>query len=268
MNFRHVLHLIVIMPIVVYVANSDSTSVWSGDLLFSDIEFSSSTEALAIKQSDFFLNAPSTSSDVLDSLSEETNDGILFSSDNVGLEATNDSGLFLINNVDLDDKVDSDHFSIHIAGLDDGSVEADASSLEASPVISKSRIRRQHASDVCNDPGIGHFRSQGLPSDAAGGQSHGDNLGIFQKNLGISSLASVLSAKEAKNRHNAVCEAVTMGALPWGVCYQPIGEPLEPIGTSVVPPDSGGTLFASYIVDPSTVGKSKSESGAKPYSIC
>lgn len=251
MGFRHVLHLIVIISIVEYAASSDSMSFLNDDLLFSDTGFSSSTEAPALEQPEYSLD--------LSSSFEDANNDNLFSSDNDDLQDTDNTGLFLTNNAGLDDKGDGDLFSTPNAGLDDESVQmADCSSSEASPVIGKSRIRRGNAFNACIDPGTGPFQSQGLPSDAAGGESHRKNLGIF-------SLGSALG-KYYEKRQNGVCKAVTVGSLPWGVCYQPTEVPLQPIGTSVVPPDSGGTLFSSYIVDPGTVGKS--ESGAKLCSIC
>ena len=243
MGFRHVFHLIVIISIIVYAAKADSTRVLSDDFLFSDIGLSSSKEVLAFNQPDSSLDLFSLSSDVFDSPFEDTNNSDLFFVDSAGLDDTDNSDLFLVTN----------------AGLDDESVEvADCSSSEAYPVIGKSRIRRRDASDVCTDPRTGPFKSQGLPSDAAGGQSHRKNLGIF-------SLTSVFSRAELKRRQNGVCNAVTIGSLPWGVCYQPIEVPLEPVGTSVVPADSGGTLFTSYIVDPGILSESKS--GAKCGSI-
>lgn len=264
MGFRHVLHLIIIILSFVYVAHLDTSSVLNDDLFFSDTEFSSSTQALAFEQPDFSLDLSSSPSDVFDLPFEETNNSNRFSSENVGLEDTDNIDLFSTNNVDLDGKDNSDLFLIHNAGLDDEPVEvADCSSSEVFPVINKSRIRRRDASDVCIDLGAGHFKSQGLPSDAGGYQSHMRNLGIFSFR---SVLRSVLSEKEYESRQNGACKAVTVGSLPWGVCYQPTEVPLQPLGTSVIPPDSGGTLFTSYIVDPGLLGKSKC--GAKPCSIC
>lgn len=233
-----------------YRANSDSASFLSNDLLFSDIGFSSNTKALAFKQSDLSLDLSSSSSNVFDSPFEDTNNSNHFSSDNVGLEDTDNSDFSSTNNAGLEDMDNSDIFLNNNAGFDVESVEVAAcSSSEAAPVIGKSRIRRRDASDACIDPGTGPFKSQGLPSDTAGHQSHMRNLGVF-------SLRSVLTEKEYQDRQNGVCKAVTVGSLPWGVCYQPTQVPLEPLGTSVIPPDSGGTLFTSYIVDPGLLGRS------------
>lgn len=254
MGFRHVLHLIISMSVC--AANSDSTS-----LLSSDTAFSSSAESLAFKQSDSSLNLFSSSSDVSDLPFEDTNNRNLFSSDNLGLEDTNNKDLFLLNNVGLDDRSKNDLFPTPDIKFDDGYVEmADCMSSKAFSVIGKSRIKRRDASDLCTDSGTGPFKSQDLPSAEAGdGQSSSRKLGIF------SPLRDILDTTEYKRRHNEICLSVTWGALPWGVCYQPTEVPLKPIGSSVIPPDSGGTVYPSYIVDPCTLGKCKS--GTK-FSIC
>lgn len=253
----HLLRLIVIIPIVVSAGNSDSTSFLSDGLLFSDIGFSSSSieEALAFRQPDFSLDSLDSSSDGFDSPFENTN-GNFFSTDTVvGLEDTDNSDLLLTNYVDLNDKDNSDFFLIHNTDFEDEPIQmTDCSSSKPSPIIGKSRIRRQDASsDVCPAPGPGPFKSQGVPSDAAGGRPRTSHLDNF-------SLEWVLTEAEFRKRQNEACNIFTAGTLPWGLCYQPTEVPLQPAGTSVVPPDVRGSPYTSYMVDPGTLGKSKSPS--------
>lgn len=121
---------------------------------------------------------------------------------------TNNSDLFSSTNDDLN--------------LDEPFELADCSSFEDlkdSPDISKSRIRRNDSR--CPNPGVGAepFKSEFEFSGQGSVWVWGDE-GIHE-------------------RRNGQCQIMTAGALPWGVCYQPTGSPLNPVGTSVVPPNSG-----------------------------
>lgn len=257
MGFRHAPHLIVIISIVVYMANSDSTSFLSGDdLLFADTGLSSnSNNALAFNQPDSSLDLfSSSSSNVLQLPLEDTTNSDIFS---------DDSDPFSINNADLDNLGDNDLFSIpNTVGLDDGSVEMAACSSSSNdfPTIGKSRIRRQNPS-VCTDPQhTGSFKSQDTPADTdVGGQSP-------KENPGLRALHTVLTPKRYMEQKNEQCLKHTAGVFPWGVCYQPTDVPPEAVGDSLVfpqayltpEPDPKGTLMQLFIVNPCSLCKSQS----------
>lgn len=217
MGFRHVCNLMVGISVIVHAANLDFPWSSGDDLLFSDPGLPSSVDGVAFDQPDSLSDLSSSFLDGSDSPLENTDHSDLFSTDSVGLD-------------------------------DQYTKLADCSPPEASWIFGQSRIKRRDASNACTNPETGPLKAQGSASDAAGDPSQGLDLGAF-------SIRSAFTQQETKRKQNGVCTTITVGALPWGVCYLPTGVPLRPAGTTVVPPGSGTTMFPYYILDPATLGK-------------
>ena len=139
---------------------------------------------------------------------------------------------------------DPDFFSFNdpISGDDDFLDLADCSSSEEAfpSSIGVSKIRRDDRSCVASPGSTDPLKSQSLPPDLTGGLIRG-----------------LWSASEIAQRHSYECLTLTFGVLPWGVCYQLNNnmEALDQAGLTLIPPDTSGTPYPSFILDPCTLGK-------------
>ena len=109
--------------------------------------------------------------------------------------------------------------------------------IEDLPVIGKSRSRRSGSS--CTNPGAG---AGPLKSESEFEFSGGGSLRMWGEE-GI------------HERRNGQCLLMTAGSLPWGVCYKPTESPLVPMGTSIVPQNSG-RVVSSFFLSSCTLGTS------------
>ena len=54
-------------------------------------------------------------------------------------------------------------------------------------------------------------------------------------------------------RRSNQCQIMTSGALPWGVCYEPTGSLLDPMGTTITHAYSG-RVVPSFFLNKCTLG--------------
>lgn len=170
-------------------------------------------------------------------------DDFLFS----GTETSSDDELLAFNSPDALGPLSSNMNNDDLFSSQSDSVNTDEpfelagcsafENLKDLPIISKSRSRRSGSS--CSNPGAG---AEPLKSESEFEFSGGGSLRTWGEE-GI------------YDRRNGQCLLMTAGALSWGVCYKPTEPPLAPMGTSIVPYNSG-RVVSSFFLTPCTLGTS------------